>query len=177
MSGFEGDTRKLTTKNKVDHLLAMGADRILQTGVVLNGNSPEALHINQYLHEHGRELTLLFGKKARAYYQPMRAVSWLAELVGLKTQGLGKVRRNGERPHEYRLLEAFDAVDISQILEHWTARPEVLTGVKPRKQESSPQLKSGTELVNKEEKEPSFGPPDAPDLPDWCLDVPSGLDS
>ena len=176
MSGFEGDTRKLHTKNKVDHLLAMGADRILQTGVVLNGNSPEALHINQYLHEHGRELTLLFGKKARAYNQPMRAVSWLASLVGLKTAELGEVRRNGRLVTEYRLIEAFDAVDVEQILGHWTSRPEVITGVKPRIQEPSPQLNSVGELVNKEETEASFPTARAADLPDWCMDVPSGWD-
>ena len=177
MSGFEGDTRKLTTRNRVNHLLAMGANRILQPGVVLHGQSPEALHINQYLHENGRELALLFGKKARAYKQPMRAISWLASIIGLKADELGEVRRNGKVVTEYRLIEAFDAVEVGQIFEHWTARPEVIAGTKPKKQKPSPTLNSVGEVLNKEETAHSFPTPEPVDLFNWMTTVSSTVDS
>ena len=168
MTGFEGDTRRLTAAKRINHLRAMGAHRILQPGMVLTGKHPDVVNLNQYLAENARELSLLFGKKAKHYSQPMRAVSWLAELVGLKTQDLGKVRREGRQVHEYRLLESFDAVDVSQVLSHWDAHPELITGVKRRNEEPSLTLKSGTELPNKKDTTASFVPPVESDLPEWA---------
>jgi hypothetical protein len=181
MSGFEGDTRKLTARARVNHLIAMGAQKILTSGVVLDGGTDEVQELNQYLGEHKKELSLLFGKRAHYYMRPMNAVEWLASLVGLKIELLGRKRSGDETNKQYMLIEQFKDIDVKGIFKHWTAHPEVVTGQKSPKQKPSPRLETVSLLLNKKETQvdkdtpkdtPQLPEPPAQeqlDLPDWML--------
>ena len=107
----------------------MGARDLLQPGKVWSSADSEVQRLNDYLGDNSARLRMLFGKKAKRYSDPVRALSWLAGMVGLKTDALDKTRLNGQQVTPQRIVECHDAIDVDAIQAHWLHHPAIVTGI------------------------------------------------
>jgi hypothetical protein len=129
ISAWQPDEASINTANRVEALLEMGARDLLQPGKVWSSADSEVQRLNDYLGDNSARLRMLFGKKAKRYSDPVRALSWLAGMVGLKTDALDKTRLNGQQVTPQRIVECHDAIDVEAIQAHWLHHPAIVTGI------------------------------------------------
>lgn len=155
LTSWEPDDGKFSTSQRVQALVLMGAVDLLKAGQQLNGKDPRVIALNEFRTKQAGLLSRIFDTKITAYKDSMRAVNWIAAMVGLKTQQISEDRENGRT---YVLTEAFDAVEVGKILAHWQENPASTiggNGIKP--------IPMSQKSLNKKEKSRKFCDTDAPD--------------
>lgn len=90
MTSWEPDDAKPTTARKVEALIQMGAVDLLKKAQVLNGCDSRVIALNDFRTRYPQLLADVFETQVTPYKDPMRAVAWIAKLVGLKTQQVGE---------------------------------------------------------------------------------------
>ena len=101
---------------KVEALMLLGARELLKTDAIYTSAHPAVFELDQRLGKQSKELSMLFSRRTKEYSNSIRALDWLASIIGKKITGVD-LKRSGKQLSKFMLTEKQDAVDVAHLFQ------------------------------------------------------------